>query len=53
MYAKTDKLVQRFAKAEDAGKSLSEDMTGVKAATAEVTRWGSVPWASLEWLQQR
>ncbi|ESX95770.1 DUF1515 domain-containing protein [Mesorhizobium sp. M0924] len=30
MYAKTDKLVQRFAKAEDAVKSLREDMTGVR-----------------------
>ncbi|ESZ23728.1 hypothetical protein X732_33600 [Mesorhizobium sp. L2C066B000] len=30
MYAKTDKLVQRFAKAEEAVKSFSEDMTGVR-----------------------
>lgn len=39
MYAKTDELVERLAGAEGAVKTLSEDMTEVKAVTAEVTRW--------------
>ncbi|ESX49053.1 hypothetical protein X762_12460 [Mesorhizobium sp. LSHC426A00] len=39
MYAKTDELVERLSQTEGAVKSLSEDMTEVKAVTAEVTRW--------------
>lgn len=39
MYAKTDELVERLAETEGAVRSLSEDMTEVKAVTAEVTRW--------------
>jgi hypothetical protein len=39
MYAKTDELVGRVAVAESALKTLSDDMTEVKAVTAEVTRW--------------
>lgn len=39
MYAKTDELVERLAETEGAVRSLSADMTEVKAVTAEVTRW--------------
>lgn len=39
MYAKTDELVERLSQTEGSVKSLSEDMTEVKAVTAEVTRW--------------
>ncbi|ESX13498.1 hypothetical protein X768_04475 [Mesorhizobium sp. LSJC265A00] len=39
MYQKTDELVERLAETEGAVRSLSEDMTEVKAVTAEVTRW--------------
>ncbi|MER8967733.1 DUF1515 domain-containing protein [Mesorhizobium sp. M0808] len=39
MYAKTDELAGRFTKTESAVAALSDDMTEVKAVTAEVTRW--------------
>ncbi|RUU93361.1 DUF1515 domain-containing protein [Mesorhizobium sp. M7A.F.Ca.MR.176.00.0.0] len=39
MYAKTDELVDRVAATETAVSKLNDDMTGVKAVTAEVTRW--------------
>ncbi|RVA04263.1 MULTISPECIES: DUF1515 family protein [unclassified Mesorhizobium] len=39
MYAKTDELVDRVAATEAAVSKLNDDMTGVKAVTAEVTRW--------------
>ncbi|TPN44854.1 DUF1515 family protein [Mesorhizobium sp. B1-1-7] len=39
MYAKTDELVDRLAETEAAVRTLTEDMTEVKAVTAEVTRW--------------
>ncbi|MER9692000.1 DUF1515 domain-containing protein [Mesorhizobium sp. M0179] len=39
MYQKTDELVDRVAATETAVSKLNDDMTGVKAVTAEVTRW--------------
>lgn len=39
MYAKTDELVDRVAATATAVSKLNDDMTGVKAVTAEVTRW--------------
>lgn len=39
MYQKTDDLIERVAATETAVSKLNEDMTSVKAVTAEVTRW--------------
>ena len=39
MYQKTDELVDRVAATEAAVSKLNDEMTGVKAVTAEVTRW--------------
>lgn len=52
MYAKTDELVDRVVATETAVSKLNDDMTGVKAVTAEVTRWklmGLAHLASLAW----